>query len=123
MNDIEKIVDEIEDAIDEYIEQSQESKLNEALTSEFSRVTDDMIELYSRKNADYGNSFGRTYQELGIISAVTRMNDKMERLKRLATKPGEQRVTDENIDDTLTDLACYAVMTLMERRREKGSKE
>lgn len=84
----------------------------------FRRITNEMSELYARKNADYGDSFGQTYRELGIISAVTRMSDKMNRLKRLVTHKDAQQVKDESIDDTLIDLACYAVMTLIERRRE-----
>ena len=83
----------------------------------FREITNEMSELYARKNADYGDSFGQTYRELGIISAVTRMSDKMNRLKRLVAHKDAQQVKDESIDDTLTDLACYAVMTLMERRR------
>ena len=86
---------------------------------EFREITNEMAELYARKNADYGDSFGQTYRELGIISAVTRMSDKMNRLKRLTTREYQRAVKDESIDDTLTDLACYAVMTLMERRRRE----
>ena len=84
---------------------------------EFREITNEMAELYARKNADYGDSFGQTYRELGIISAVTRMSDKMNRLKRLTTREYQRAVGDESIDDTLMDMACYAVMTLMERRR------
>ena len=84
----------------------------------FRGITNEMAELHARKNADYGDSFGQTYRELGIISAVTRMSDKMNRLKRLVAHKDAQQVKDESIDDTLIDLACYAVMTLMERRRE-----
>ena len=84
---------------------------------DFRRITNEMAELHARKNADYGDSFGQTYRELGIISAVTRMSDKMNRLKRLVAHKDAQQVKDESIDDTLIDLACYAVMTLMERRR------
>ena len=86
---------------------------------QFREITNEMAELYARKNADYGDSFGQTYRELGIISAVTRMSDKMNRLKRLTTREYQRAVKDESIDDTLTDLACYAVMTLMERRRRE----
>ena len=86
---------------------------------EFRSITNEMAELYARKNADYGDSFGQTYRELGIISAVTRMSDKMNRLKRLTTREYQRAVKDESIDDTLTDLACYAVMTLMEMRRRE----
>ncbi len=42
-------------------------------------------ETYRAKNEAYGDSFGRTFRELGIISAVTRMYDKFNRVKALAT--------------------------------------
>lgn len=79
---------------------------------EFKNITTEMSELYSKKNHDYGDAFGQTFAELGIISAVTRISDKTNRLKSLATK--DQRVDDEKIEDTLMDLANYAVMTLIE---------
>lgn len=79
---------------------------------EFKNITTKMSELYNAKNHDYGDAFGQTFAELGIISAITRISDKTNRLKSLATK--DQRVDDERIEDTLIDLANYAVMTLVE---------
>lgn len=79
---------------------------------EFKNITSKMSELYSKKNHDYGDAFGQTFAELGVISAITRISDKTNRLKSLATK--DQRVDDERIEDTLMDLANYAVMTLIE---------
>lgn len=83
---------------------------------EFKNITTEMAELYEKKNHDYGDAFGQTFAELGIISAVTRISDKTNRLKSLATKA--QRVGDERIEDTLMDLANYAVMTLIELKSE-----
>lgn len=76
--------------------------------------------LYAEKNHDYGNSFGETYQKLGIISALTRISDKYNRLISLATKPEEERkVKDESIQDTLLDMANYCIMTVIEMEAEK----
>ena len=76
--------------------------------------------LYASKNSDYGNSFGETYQKLGIISALTRISDKYNRLISLATKPEEERkVKDESIQDTLLDLSNYCIMTVIEMEAEK----
>lgn len=85
---------------------------------EFKNITTEMSELYSAKNHDYGDAFGQTFAELGIISAITRISDKTNRLKSLATK--DQRVDDEKIEDTLMDLANYAVMTLIELQDNDG---
>lgn len=80
----------------------------------FKQVAHELALLYERKNNAYGNSFGQTYQRLGIISAVTRISDKYNRLVSLATNPGIDDL-GESIDDTLRDLASYCIMTLMER--------
>lgn len=87
---------------------------------EFKNITTEMSELYKAKNHDYGDAFGQTFAELGIISAITRISDKTNRLKSLATK--DQGVDDEHIEDTLMDLANYAVMTLIELR-DKDDKQ
>ena len=44
--------------------------------------------------------------------------DKLERLKTLY-KGGDQQVKDESIDDTLLDIANYAVMELLEKKNER----
>lgn len=75
---------------------------------------------YQEKNTDYGDSFSETYQKLGIISAVTRISDKTNRLISLAGKPEAERlVKDETLQDTLMDMANYAILTLMELEEAK----
>lgn len=86
--------------------------------SQFREITKLMINIYKRKNHDYGDSFGETFRKLGLISAITRITDKYNRLVSLATK-GEQQVNDEKLEDTLIDLANYAVMTIMEIRNQE----
>lgn len=77
----------------------------------------ELNEIYQQKNHDYGDSFADTYQKLGIISAVTRITDKVHRLTGLCTKPAaERQVLDESIEDTLLDAANYCIMTVMEMR-------
>ena len=78
--------------------------------------------LYDSKGQDYGDSFGETYRKLGIISALTRISDKYNRLVSLATKPEEERkVKDESIQDTLLDMANYCIMTVIEMENEKSN--
>jgi nucleoid-associated protein YejK len=73
----------------------------------------DLNGIYEAKNKAYGDSFGKTFQELGIISAVTRMTDKMNRLTQMATQRSEGSA-DERLKDTLLDLANYSIMTIIE---------
>ena len=74
------------------------------------------VELYSKKNHDYGNSFDKGMDNIGIAYGVGRIYDKMNRLITLTKK--EAQVKDESIDDTLRDLACYSMMMLAYRKRQ-----
>ncbi len=76
----------------------------------FQDLTKEMNELYERKNRDYGNSFDQTLDEFGVVAGLIRMNDKMNRIKSIYNK--DTNVKDESLEDTLIDLANYAVMTL-----------
>lgn len=75
-------------------------------------------ETYIAKNKAYGDAFAKTFQELGIISAVTRIHDKFNRVKALALG-AENKVSDESIKDTLLDLANYCIMTVIELEETK----
>lgn len=69
--------------------------------------------IYKSKNQDYGDSFGKSYREYGMVMACIRLEDKLNRLKVLS-KNKEHQVKDESIEDTLKDLANYAILTLIE---------
>lgn len=76
------------------------------------KVMDEIHQSYLRKNADYGDSFHKSYERFGLISPVVRMSDKMGRLETLCTQVAQ--VKEESIRDTLMDLANYCIMTVME---------
>lgn len=71
--------------------------------------------IYKAKNKDYGDSFGKSYKEYGLTMACIRLEDKLNRLKSL-NKNGQAEVKDESIEDTLKDLANYAIMTVIEMK-------
>lgn len=81
-------------------------------------ICGELATLYERKNHDYGDSFGKSFDEYGMAMPCIRLEDKLNRLKAL-TRSGDQQVHDESIDDTLMDLANYAIMTLVERRLQE----
>ena len=95
--------------------------------ADFYRVTEheklckELHELYVRKNNAYGNSFGETFDKLGIISAITRISDKYNRLVNLATNP-KIDCGDESIIDTLKDLSNYCLMTVLELKNQELTK-
>lgn len=74
-------------------------------------LTERVAATYERKNADYGDSFGKSFRKYGPISALTRMSDKWNRLENLILNGSGPKVADEAISDTLLDLATYALMT------------
>ena len=82
-------------------------------TQQFREIADSLVNLYEKKNKAYGDSFGTTFQKLGIISAVTRISDKYNRLCNLAVNPDIDNL-GESIEDTLKDMASYCIMTLIE---------
>ena len=83
---------------------------------QFANEAKQCVELYSRKNHDYGNSFDKGMDNIGIAYGVGRIYDKMNRLVTLTKK--EAQVKDESVDDTLRDLACYSMMMLAYRKRQ-----
>lgn len=76
----------------------------------------ELTNTYKKKNADYGNSFSRAVEKYGLVSALTRISDKFNRLESLILHK-EQEVKDESVQDTLLDLANYCIMTVMEIRK------
>lgn len=73
-----------------------------------------LTDLYRRKNRDYGDSFGKSYEKHGMAMPLIRIGDKLSRLENLC-KPGvDAEVKDESIIDTMMDLANYSIMTIIE---------
>ena len=71
-------------------------------------VQQEALELFKKKNKDYGDSFA-TYGPIGVI---VRIGDKISRLNSI-TKNGINMVNDESLRDTLIDLHNYSAMAIM----------
>ena len=85
-------------------------------------LTNEILKIYREKNADYGDSFSKSYKEFVIIAPVVRMSDKMERIKQLS-KAEDIKVKDESLRDTAIDLANYALMLVIEMDLENQIEE
>lgn len=85
----------------------------------FASIVKEMTELYARKNHDYGNSFDEGCDKIGTGYPLGRLLDKMNRLIACMGKEDTMQV-NESIEDTLTDLACYSVMTLSYLKRKNN---
>jgi hypothetical protein len=79
-------------------------------------VCNEVRDLLIRKNHDYGDSFSKQFAKYGVLSGMIRMDDKMRRLETLID--GEEAQVAESIEDTVADLAGYALLTLVELRKD-----
>jgi len=75
---------------------------------QLARIQQEALELFKKKNADYGDSFA-TYGPIGVL---VRMGDKISRLQNITNK-GVTLVDDEALRDTLIDLHNYSAMAVM----------
>ena len=87
--------------------QNVEPSENKRVT-QMKQIQAEALELFTRKNADYGDAFAK----YGVIGVLMRIEDKMQRAMSI-TKNGVNLVKDEGIYDTLLDLHNYAAMALM----------
>lgn len=88
-----------------------------------SNLCDGLKELYRTKNSDYGDSYAKV-RDILPNSILVRLHDKLGRVTQLMlNKEAGQEVKDESIEDTLRDLANYALMELTEREYESQSED
>ena len=84
-------------------------------------LCDKLHQMYEEKNSDYGDSFRKVRDEFPIAICV-RLSDKLNRVKALMQN-GTHRVKEESIDDTLLDLANYALLELVERESDRAERK
>ena len=77
-------------------------------------IVDKLHDVYERKNHDYGGSFTELFEKYGMVSPMIKITDKFKRLESLCNKEEDSKIK-ESINDTLIDLANYAIMTVIER--------
>ena len=77
----------------------------------FKEIVNEMANLYEKKNSNYGDSFGQLYDALGPISGLVPLHNKLDRATSLIK--GDKN-NFESLEDTFKDLACYAIMNLIE---------
>ena len=71
-------------------------------------VQEEGLELFNRKNKDYGDAFAN----YGAIGVIVRMGDKIQRLLSI-NMSGIQLINNEGLRDTLIDLHNYAAMAIL----------
>lgn len=79
----------------------------------FKQIVNEMAELYEKKNSNYGDSFGQLFNTLGPIAGLVPLHNKLDRATSLVK--GDKN-NFESLEDTFKDLACYAIMNLIEMK-------
>lgn len=86
-------------------------------------ICDYLYNLYKSKNSDYGNSVTDTFNKFGIDAYLVRMYDKINRVYSLTRAQADRKVSDEKIEDTLLDLANYAILTIIDLKEANKTNE
>ena len=89
--------------------------MSELRLEQMKSVHDESLELFRKKNSDYGDAFA-TY---GTVGVIVRMGDKIQRLVSVSNK-GVSLIDTESLRDTLIDLHNYAAMGVMLLDEEKS---
>lgn len=84
---------------------------------EHERICNYLHDMYYKKNTDYGDSVGETFKKYGLTSFLVRLEDKLNRARTLNKQ--DALVDDEKIEDTLLDMANYAILAVIELRNQK----
>ena len=93
----------------------------------FKRIQKEQLELFCKKQLDYGPSnigLGKSEIEktsdirLSSMGLGIRMQDKISRFLNLSMN--EKEPNNESLDDTLIDIANYAIMGLIVRNKKWG---
>jgi hypothetical protein len=129
-NKLESIIDKLEHIANElplekadplYDLMLELGELIDTRVGPFIDITDSLTEIYQAKNQDYGNSFEKTLDRFGLVASIIRLSDKMNRIESLSQT--KAKVKDESIEDTLLDLANYAIMTVIWLRKNRINEE
>ena len=84
------------------------NELTEKRTNQLKSVHTEALELFIKKNTDYGDAFAN----YGPVGVIVRMGDKIQRFLSISNK-GVSLVDNESLRDTLIDLHNYAAMAIM----------
>lgn len=89
-------------------ENDEQHDLTPNRIEQYKNVQNEAIELFIKKNQDYGDAFAN----YGPIGVLVRIGDKISRLQSINNN-GVNLVNNESLRDTLIDLHNYAAMAIM----------
>lgn len=83
------------------------------LDDAFQVVCDELLATFLKKHRDYGKG---NILEIGEMGITFRIAEKVSRLKNLLAK--QDGPANESLDDTWMDIAVYAVIAMLYRRKQ-----
>lgn len=83
----------------------------------FKAILNEMAETYKAKDATYGNAYQDGFNRFGAVQLVSRMYEKYCRIENLLVRTADNKVPDESVLDTLTDLSvqCICLRMLLQK--------
>lgn len=86
---------------------------------EHSMICDYLKNLYKTKNADYGDSMHPLFEEYGLTAFLVMFDIKLSRIKTLQYRQNHY----ESLEDSLLDLANYAMIAVTEIRDARNNQK
>lgn len=91
-------------------------------------VINKLKETFLKKNHDYGSSVKKNYDKFeaygkneGLKYVFGRIAEKHDRLENLIYGDHANQVTDESVEDTLLDMANYAILAAVSIQEHKAN--
>lgn len=89
--------------------------MNNIIENKIDEACKELARVLKEKNKKYGDSFSKTVDEYGNAVLLLRIQDKLNRLKRLLILKDDyfdfKEAVTEAVEDTFLDLAGYAVLS------------
>lgn len=95
--------------------------MEQSYLEQFKVILDKLYALESAKQSNYGNSYGKTIDELGLIAGLVPLHYKLDRLTNLIKE--NKAGSFESIQDTCIDMANYAIMFMIEYQKKLDEKK
>lgn len=86
--------------------------------NKFEDITKELTGLYKYKNKRYGNSAETTIDNWGYGTVISRIEEKLERIKQQISNDIND---DEKIEDNLRDIVNYGIILLVKMRNDKSN--
>ena len=91
-------------------------------SNSFKDYTNQLAKILQEKNDAYGDSFTKSVDEDGLLVLKIRLGDKLNRISSLI-KRDELKENDESLEDTLLDMAGYAILGLKYLEEHKDEEQ